>query len=240
MTRAIPTHLPAAGSNEKRKKGRKTRELIEADEKRNAHKISDDQFGHLISLMEDGVSINDALATCNVRRYALDGVLRKNEAARAQYEEAKITALYRHIDLDTLEEIFGEIAAGAYAKTACEDRLIDPALFYRLVLKDPLAKELYEDARRIQMESMADEIIRISDDEARDIIYDGDGGERANSAAVQRDRLKADNRKFLMGRLHHERFGDRKQIDLEANVIVDYATRLEGARKRKAAARMKD
>lgn len=240
MALSIPTNIPAAGAKETRKKGRRTRDLIEADEKKNSHKLSSDQFDHMIALISDGVSIPDVLITCNVTRYALDGVLRNNEAARAKYEEAKILAIYRHIDFDTLEDIFSDIASGITAKQSCEDRFVDPGVFYKLVLKDPLAKELYQESRQIQMESMADEILTIADDDTRDMAFDKDGGDRPNSAAVQRDRLKADNRKWLMSRLHHERFGDRKQIDLEANVNVNYAERLEGARKRKAAARMRE
>lgn len=240
MALSIPTNLPAAGSIETRKKGRSARELVEADENRNAHKLSSDQFEHLLVLIADGVRATDALEVCNATRYGLDNVLRNNEAARAKYEEAKILALWRRIDLDTMEEILAEIAAGSYAKDACQDRLIPPADFYRLVLKDPLVKELYEDARRIQMESMADDIVEISDNEGRDVIMDADGGERSNSAAVQRDRIRADNRKWLMGRLHHERFGDRQKVDLEANVTIDYANRLESARRRKTSAKLEE
>ena len=155
--------------------------------------------------------------------------------AKATWEDAKTAALWRNWDLETLEDILAKVAAGgtvrsAIAEFALEEGPNAEVMFYRLILRDPVMKQMYDEARMIQAEKMAiDDVIEIADDTSNDETADG----RPNSAAVNRSRLKVQSRQWIAGRLHFKRFGDKQQIDLDANITVDHAARLEEARRRK-------
>lgn len=238
------THLPSMPQppEARRDKNRSTRDLLASDPKNKAHLVTDDQFDHFLALVADGVRGPDALASAKMTRVGFEHVLRSNDSARARYEEAKIQALYKEFDLETIQEVLADVARGMHLNVALADRLLEVQRFYLLVLKDPLIKDLYEDARKIQAEVWADDIVRIGDDDSHDVLTSNNEfgvEERPNNARVQRDKLRSDNRKWLMAKVHHERFGDKKQIDLNANIVIDYAQRLEAARSRKAQARIR-
>jgi hypothetical protein len=239
LATALPS-LPQP-SEARRDKNRSTRDLLADDPKAKAHLVNDDQFDHFLALIADGVRGPDALLSANMTRVGFEHVLRSNDAARARYEEAKIQALYKEFDLETIEGVLADVARGVHLNVALADRLLEVQRFYLLVLKDPLIRELYQDAQKIQAEIWAGEIISISDDDSHDVLtVHNEFGieERANTARVNRDKLRSENRKWVMARVHHERFGDKKQIDLNANVTIDYAARLESARARKTQAKI--
>lgn len=195
--------------------------------------FSAEQWSEFIALVSNRINLSEAMVATGMTRYSLDLAIRGNEKYRQQWEDAKLTALRVNWDAETVEDIMVSIAMGSTVQAACDKALRGDmvAQFYRLVLKDPVIKELYEEARQIQAEKMAiDDIIDISDDAAEDTTWDGKG----NSAAVNRARLKVDSRKWIASKLHHKRFGDRIQQDVTANIVVDHAARLEAARKRKA------
>lgn len=193
-------------------------------------------LGHIAS----GTSVLISLKKAKMSRAALEGVLRTDPAKRNEYEDAKTAALWRHWNVDTIEEIMSAIAMGSTVRAAVastENDWDDTARnrelkFYTLLLRDATVKEMYDEARMIQAEKMAiDDLIEIADDASGDETFDG----RPNSAAVNRSRLKVDARKWAAAKLHFKRFGDKLEQNVNANIVVDHAARLEEARKRKEA-----
>jgi hypothetical protein len=71
----------------------------------------------------------------------------------------------------------------------------------------------YARAREMQIERWADELLDISDDGTNDYMErnrrDGDTEIVLNNEHVQRSRLRADSRKWLLSKLKPERYGDR-------------------------------
>ena len=67
----------------------------------------------------------------------------------------------------------------------------------------------YADAKRQQVENLAEDIIDICDNSAQD-YYTEDGKEHFNSEHVQRARLRVDTRKWLASKLAPKIYGDRK------------------------------
>ena len=117
------------------------------------------------------------------------------------------------------EEIFTEIcermSEGKTLREICKDPdMPNRATVLRWVKHDDGRKRQYEFARQAQCDFWADVIVELSRDRTNDIITDKDGKASANHAAVQRDRLICDNYKFLMGKLHPGRYGDKTQIEL--------------------------
>jgi hypothetical protein len=86
---------------------------------------------------------------------------------------------------------------------------------------DWFAKQ-YAHAREAQADTLADEILDISDDGSNDWMEkrNGEGdvvGQEYNGDAVQRSRLRVDSRKWYAGKLAPSRYGDRIQTDVTTN-----------------------
>lgn len=72
--------------------------------------------------------------------------------------------------------------------------------------------ELYARARRVQFERMVDEIIDISDDATNDWVnrqFGEDTVRVIDHEHVNRSKLRVDSRKWLLGKMLPDRFGDR-------------------------------
>jgi hypothetical protein len=75
-------------------------------------------------------------------------------------------------------------------------------------------REKYEIARLMQVECWAHEIIEIADDTSGDFVINERGERVIDHEAINRARLKIDARKWLMSKLHPQRFGDRVTADV--------------------------
>jgi len=78
----------------------------------------------------------------------------------------------------------------------------------------PSFREQYARAKNAQIENLADEIIEISDDDSRDTIEttnaDGQPVILTNHAALHRDKMRTDNRKWIASKLLPKKYGDTK------------------------------
>jgi hypothetical protein len=75
-------------------------------------------------------------------------------------------------------------------------------------------REQYQIARLIQVEYWAHEIIEIADDTSGDFIINEHGERVVDHENINRARLKIDARKWLMSKLHPQRYGDRVSADV--------------------------
>jgi hypothetical protein len=189
-----------------------------------------EKWGKLLDYVREGARITEAVAEVGIDRDYLTKILRTSKEARAQWDEAKLNALWKGWDIETMEDVLVEIAMGSTVKNALDGRGLKYEGFYALVMRDSIVKEMYDEAQKIRMEGMADDILEISDNGETD--RDAGTG-RVNHEVVARDKLRTDNRKWLMARLHYKRFGDRLQTEQEIKLVVDHASRLTAARKRK-------
>ena len=228
MTALTGTLLPAIAADRKTDLRKKT-EIAPSTERKG---LAAAKWDKILGRVANGENIKQAIKKLGIAPSVLEGHLISDKKAKSQLSDAKIQALQRIWSDDILEEVLVSIAMGATVHGACatvfmEDRVDS---FYKLIMRDHNAKEAYEEARMIQAEKMAiDDIIEISDDKSLDETIEG----KPNSAAVNRSRLKVDSRKWIASKLHYKRFGDRIQQDIEQNVVIDHAARLEAARKRK-------
>jgi hypothetical protein len=221
--------LPAIASG--RGKGKRSAAGITAEDTK---AISDATWSALIGMVATGVKMKDAAQKLGIRNCALEGALKTDKKRAEQWEEARLLALRQIWDIESMEAALASIASGSTVKQACAavGMAGHENSFYSLVLKDPVIKTLYEEARLIQAEKMAiDDLIEISDDTSQDETWDG----KSNSAAVNRSRLQVDSRKWIASKMHYRRFGDKIQQDVEVNMVIDHAARLDAARKRKEA-----
>jgi len=199
-----------------------------------AAQLAIDAWSRILGLIADGVLPHKAIETVGATRALVEGMLRGRPEYRRQWEDAKVAALRRNWDADLLTDICNDIAAGLSVQKACENRGKLPAMFVKIVLSDPLLREEYDAARKIRAELWADEQIEIADDDCNDMDLTGKG----NTAAVARSKLRVETRANLAGKFHREKFGEDKQQkqDINVQVNVNAAERLESARARRMAA----
>jgi hypothetical protein len=239
---AIPPQTPVSGEllPAKGKNGRRRRGALPGQWGVPPKPVTKENWPVLIGHIASGVNVPRALQEANISRNALEGVLRTDPAKKQEYEDAKTAALWQHWDVDTIEHIMASIAMGSTVRAAIasfNNEWDDTPgnreyMFYRLLVRDETIKEMYDEARMIQAEKMAiDDLIEIADESENDETWDG----KPNSAAVNRARLKVDARKWVAAKMHFKRFGDKLEQNLNANIVVDHAARLEEARKRKEA-----
>jgi hypothetical protein len=231
MTALSGTYLPAIAADKKTHLRKKVTNTAAANTTE-TRGIQPKKWKLILGRVAAGQSVPEAIKMLGIRRSALEGHLLSDKSAKDQLNSAKVQALLRIWSDDMFEEALVAIAMGSTVRQACEQVGLGDRVetFYKLVMRDENCKEAYEEARMIQAEKMAiDDIIEISDDDKLDETFEG----KPNAAAVNRSRLKVDSRKWIASKLHYKRFGDRIQQDIEQNVTIDHAARLEAARKRR-------
>ncbi|WP_454888684.1 terminase small subunit-like protein [Sphingobium indicum] len=82
------------------------------------------------------------------------------------------------------------------------------------IAADPEFRAGYAAAKALYAETLADEIIEISDDAARDWVDSDTGGRELDHEHVQRSRLRVDSRKWLAARLSPKRYGDSSMLKI--------------------------
>ena len=125
------------------------------------------------------------------------------------------------------DEIIIEIAENGSSMVAAVKKRMSTLTFYELLKDDDRLKK-YARACEMRADKMAEEMIEIADNSSDDTIIDEKGGERANNAAVQRDRLKVDTRKWLLAKMHPKKYGDKidmtsgnEPLKQNLNILVD-------------------
>lgn len=188
-------------------------------------------------MIADGVPPYQAIQAVGATRALVEGMLRSSAERLRQWNEARMAAERRHWDMDIITEICNEIAAGLSVHSACKKRGKPPESFVKLVLLDPGIREEYDLARKVRAELWADESIEIADEEHNDLDLAG----RGNMAAVKRSDLRVTTRRRLMEDFNKDRFspgGKKNEVNVQVN--INAAERLEAARQRRNALRVQD
>lgn len=70
----------------------------------------------------------------------------------------------------------------------------------------------YACAREVRAENIFEEIIDIVDCEDHDIVIDENGVPRVNNDVIQRDKLRVDARKWMLGKMAPKKYGDKIDV----------------------------
>ena len=185
----------------------------------------------IIERVANGDDMKAAARAASISVRTIDAFLISNVAASGQLREARLIWNRNEWPMEKIESVLAEIALGKTVRQAFDAADIDRkhlGSMYRILLKDKAIRSLYDEARELASESMADEIVDISDSRSTDRDEDG----KINHEVINRDRLRVDTRKFLMGRYVPKRFGDNKHIQLDGSLEMNHAAVLSGGRKR--------
>lgn len=111
------------------------------------------------------------------------------------------------------------IADGESVRAICADPdMPSKAAVFRWLAAHEGFRDQYARAKEAQLEHMADELLDIADDGTNDWVErrNSDGevtGYVVNGEAVQRSKLRADTRKWLLSKLIPKKYGDRVALD---------------------------
>lgn len=124
-------------------------------------------------------------------------------------------------------EICARIAAGESLRRICSDDkmpVMSTVMLWLVDGKHEMFSEQYAEARRIQAETLADELFDIADDGSNDWMEregkDGEPGYVLNGEHVQRSRLRLDTRKWYLSKVL-PRFADKQQVEHSGSLDVN-------------------
>lgn len=106
------------------------------------------------------------------------------------------------------------IASGQSLRTACKPSdMPDPSTVLRWREQNPDFHRQYAQACTERAWGLVEDALDIADDAAHDFVPDGEGGQRFNSEAVQRSRLRVDTRKWFASKLAPREFADKLDVN---------------------------
>ena len=112
--------------------------------------------------------------------------------------------------------ILTRISNGESLRTIVKDAAMPAqSTIYEWLLARPAFSEQYTRAREEQADTLADEIIAISDETVEMVIVKGNDSEerRIDPAGVNRNRLRVDARKWVAAKLRPKKYGDRLGLE---------------------------
>lgn len=124
-------------------------------------------------------------------------------------------------------EVCGRLASGESLRKICKDDhmpTISSIMLWLVDGKHQAFSEQYAEARRIQAEVLADELMEIADDGRNDYMDTADDGGgvayKLNGEHIQRSRLRVDTRKWYLSKVL-PKFADKQQIEHSGK--IDYS-----------------
>lgn len=97
----------------------------------------------------------------------------------------------------------------------CKEHDLNANSFYEWIAKDKELGDKYACARELQAEYLADQIIEIADNTAKDTIHvenEAGGYDMPNHEWINRSKLRVDARKWKASKLAPKKFGDKIDV----------------------------
>lgn len=115
---------------------------------------------------------------------------------------------------ELFDNICHHIGEGRSLRSICAQKdMPSTTSFMKWVDTTPELAQQYARAMESRSEHMFEEILDIADNAGEDIIILQDGREVTNHEAVSRDKLRVETRKWMLGKMHPKKYGDKQQID---------------------------
>jgi len=126
--------------------------------------------------------------------------------------------MYNKKQIETIfNKICERITEGEAVRTILKDNdMPSSQTFYKWLEEEDKSKR-YARAKEIMAENMFEDIILISDGTGDDILIDEDGRENVNHNIIQRDKLRSDNRKWVLSKLNPKKYSDKNTTILEGS-----------------------
>jgi hypothetical protein len=131
---------------------------------------------------------------------------------------AKAARELLHLQYENMFENFIEqVYRGRSLKSLVEDdpRFVSYEDFLRWIKRDSTRHERFKEAQEMRTEFLAGEILEIADG--------AEAVDPHSNDTVNRDKLRIDTRKWLMGAHNRKRYGETKQIELGGTISITEA-----------------
>jgi hypothetical protein len=191
------------------------------------------KWSKFLQLVAAGCKRAEAEREINLSSYTVQVYLITISKAKDEYAAAQLEWVRREMDPMIIDGMMDRIAEGWTVKRAAQEFLITPAKFHSWVMRDPILAERYDEARRIQSETMMDDMIEIADNGENDTYIDSKGNKRTDYDVVQRSRLRLEQRRWHGSKMNPDRFGDKIKVDQKVETTVNHVEQLDAARRRK-------
>lgn len=120
-----------------------------------------------------------------------------------------------HVQYEQMfERVIEDIYRGRSLQSLIRDdhREVSYEDFLRWIKKDPMRHERFKEAQEMRTEFIAGEILEIADGV--------DSIEPTSSDAVNRDKLRIETRKWIMGAHNKKRYGEIKQVEVATSISI--------------------
>lgn len=136
--------------------------------------------------------------------------------AKAAPGVSKLTGRPSGYSQTKVDLICNLVSCGMSIRKICKENesLPDPVTVYKWLSENEAFSKQYARAREDGAALMAEELLEIVDDESNDLIEittEKGTYTQVNHAKVQRDRLRADTRKWLLAKLQPKKYGEPKE-----------------------------
>lgn len=108
-----------------------------------------------------------------------------------------------------IDGLCGEYAAGASLRAMAEKYEVSYSVMYAYMTRAENV-EKYTAAKSMKADLVMEEVMEIVDDPELGEYIDDNGNTRVDTGAVNRARLRVENRRFLAGKLDPAKYGDDK------------------------------
>ena len=126
------------------------------------------------------------------------------------------------------DKVCESIADGISLRKIClNDDMPTKTTVFRWLIANKDFSDQYARAREAQADTMADDILDISDDGKNDTYEDGDGNVRTDTDVIARSRLRVDARKWLAAKMAPKKYGDKIQQEVTGRDGAPLITNLE-------------
>jgi hypothetical protein len=226
-------------ASDKSDKGHSTKKRLPLGERPGglaANRVTSERWRKLLHAIANGSQRPDAIRDARITESTYHLYLIQNPNKVHELREAELAWIRTDWPIERIERMLTEIALGSTNKEAALELNLLPGeleQFLRIIFRDPDLRQLYDEARQMQVESWGDDIIDISNMANADTYLDDKGKLRIDGEVVNRSKLKIAARQWLMARLHHERYGDRIKTEVEGDLVVNHVELLDGARRRR-------
>ena len=192
-----------------------------------------ERWDSFLGAIASGTPLADAMLKTYISRADIETMTRLPGGLElARWTEARHAGRKSAWSILDFEEIFARIAEGSTvveALTAVRGTK-DAVGFYHIINSDPELNAMFRKAKEACSINMVEDILPLADDKTGDVI-DTPKGPIPNNAAVQRSKLQVDTRLRIVGSYHSRLFGEKKdQVNVQVN--INHAERLEEARNR--------
>ncbi len=121
---------------------------------------------------------------------------------------------------ETFETICERIEEGESVTTIMKDSTMpSKKTFFKWLDQDEEKVNRYARAKEIYAHKMFEDIILISDGTGDDVLIDEEGKENINYSIIQRDKLRSDNRKWVLSKLNPKKYGDKIDVTSKDNEL---------------------